>query len=101
MFSLSLSVIQMFLRNDTKIIDPPYELHLPGCPEPCTLDDWLSITSQVVPEDWAAECNADEDVVEMATETLVGRFVRPFVSASSTGNEWETPGTDTVACSRL
>lgn len=76
----------MFLRNDTKIIDPPYELHLPGCSDPCTLDDWLSIASQVVPENWAAECKSDDDVVEMATETLVGKFVCPSVSASGIGN---------------
>ncbi|XP_047472576.1 prostatic acid phosphatase-like isoform X1 [Penaeus chinensis] len=71
--------VKMFLRNDTKIIDPPYELHLPGCPDPCTLDDWLSITSQVVPEDWAAECKSDDDVVEMATETLIAISAAVFL----------------------
>ncbi|XP_068210170.1 prostatic acid phosphatase-like isoform X1 [Palaemon carinicauda] len=48
--------VQMYFRNDTKIVDPPYELTLPGCETKCPLDKWIEITSAVIPEDWVEEC---------------------------------------------
>ncbi|KAK7084499.1 hypothetical protein SK128_021475, partial [Halocaridina rubra] len=52
--------VQMFLRNDTNMVEKPYVLRLPGCSDPCSLDQWLNITSIVVPDDWMEECKCDE-----------------------------------------
>ncbi|CAL4060095.1 unnamed protein product, partial [Meganyctiphanes norvegica] len=63
--------VQMFLRNDTKIEATPYELILPGCDSLCNLDKWLTLTSKVVPENWAKECyRPDAMDAKMEMETL-------------------------------
>lgn len=48
--------VKMYYHNDTAMREPPYPLVLPGCSERCLLEDWLSLTAKVVPDDWDKEC---------------------------------------------
>ncbi|XP_071517146.1 prostatic acid phosphatase-like isoform X2 [Panulirus ornatus] len=64
--------VQMFLRNDTQMVEPPHKLILPGCTFSCPLEKWLNLTSEVVPEDWDEECNSHSNELpfNMAMGTL-------------------------------
>lgn len=61
----------MYLRNDTRMIEPPHELVLPGCSASCPLEKWLRLTEDVVPEDWEKECASHSGGLPLKLPTAV------------------------------
>jgi hypothetical protein len=51
--------IRVLHRNDTAT-DQIFEVQLPGCStQPCPLVEFNRMASQVIPENWAAECDLE------------------------------------------
>ncbi|CAL1538268.1 unnamed protein product [Lymnaea stagnalis] len=47
-------IVKIFYKNDTT--REPYELNVPGCTNPCKLNDFILHTKDTVPLDWETEC---------------------------------------------
>lgn len=54
-FSLRSFSVAMFYRNDSSVAEP-YSLTLPGCAQPCPLQDFIGLTQSVIPTDWQKDC---------------------------------------------
>lgn len=50
--------VQVFYRNDTTV--EPYELIIPNCGSPCPLDQLISLSADIIPEDIVKECTMIE-----------------------------------------
>ncbi|XP_026866282.2 lysosomal acid phosphatase [Electrophorus electricus] len=59
--------VEMYYRNDSSVAEP-YPISLPGCTQRCPLQDFIRLTSSVIPKNWMKECQitasfSDKDVV--------------------------------------
>ncbi|XP_068098996.1 testicular acid phosphatase homolog isoform X2 [Hyperolius riggenbachi] len=50
--------VGMFYRNESN--NEPYELQLPNCTFPCPLQLFTKLLAPVIPQDWAKECQRQE-----------------------------------------
>ena len=77
----------MYLHNDTSMVTPPYELKLPGCADPCPLEQWLDITGRVVPDDWVEECKSTSGPYDFHVNaaTVAGEFFNAFFQTLISG----------------
>ncbi|KAI6215208.1 hypothetical protein M3Y94_00358200 [Aphelenchoides besseyi] len=48
-------IVQVFYKNDTNSNDI-YELELPQCSSPCTVDELIHVSLDVLPTNWSEEC---------------------------------------------
>jgi len=53
--------IRLFHRNDT-LTDDIFELEIPNCSHPCTLDRLKALAQPVIPPNWPLECGLRVDV---------------------------------------
>lgn len=49
-------VTQIFMKNNTEAHTELTRLVVPGCSEPCMLDDLTKAWRDVLPNDWDEEC---------------------------------------------
>lgn len=49
--------VSIYYKNST---DEPFQLTIPGCTPSCPLHKFESLLSDVIPEDWDAECSNNE-----------------------------------------
>ncbi|XP_076864774.1 lysosomal acid phosphatase isoform X2 [Brachyhypopomus gauderio] len=47
--------VEMYYRNDSSVAKL-YPLTLPGCAQRCPLEDFIRLTSSVIPKNWTKEC---------------------------------------------
>jgi len=72
-------VVRLAYRNDTAVA--PYPLAIPGCPHLCPLDRFLSLTADLLPEDWEAECQLDMEEVEVVPQ-LTSTHIHLLITTS-------------------
>ncbi|XP_053472580.1 lysosomal acid phosphatase [Ictalurus furcatus] len=68
--------VAMFYRNDSSVAEP-YSLTLPGCAQPCPLQDFIGLTQSVIPTDWQKDCQISSSANDK--DVIVGLVVCGFV----------------------
>ena len=58
----------MFYRNASTVSEP---VSLPGCPEPCSLEDFKRLTHDVIPQDRKKECQIKEEASDTGKHNRV------------------------------
>ncbi|XP_065337178.1 prostatic acid phosphatase [Cloeon dipterum] len=58
--------VTILYKNETD--RDPYKLSLPGCAFRCPLDDFVKLTSPMIPEDWNAECQLGAEQTFLASD---------------------------------
>lgn len=64
--------VDMFYRNDTNVSEP-YPVSLPGCSRHCPLQDFVTLTREVIPQDRKKECQRKKEATD--TEVIIGLAV--------------------------
>ncbi|RXN17313.1 lysosomal acid phosphatase-like protein [Labeo rohita] len=64
--------VEMFYRNDTDVSEP-YPVSLPNCSQRCPLQDFVNLTSEVIPQDRKKECQIKKQTTD--TEVVIGLAV--------------------------
>ncbi|XP_050970541.1 lysosomal acid phosphatase isoform X1 [Labeo rohita] len=64
--------VEMFYRNDTNVSEP-YPVSLPNCSQRCPLQDFVNLTSEVIPQDRKKECQIKKQTTD--TEVVIGLAV--------------------------
>lgn len=54
----------MFYQNDSRMINEPHPLKIPGCSLECPLSNWTHLLDDVTPKDWSAECYRPNPVLD-------------------------------------
>ncbi|XP_050970542.1 lysosomal acid phosphatase isoform X2 [Labeo rohita] len=61
--------VEMFYRNDTNVSEP-YPVSLPNCSQRCPLQDFVNLTSEVIPQDRKKECQ----IKKQTTDTVLSHI---------------------------
>ncbi|XP_035663925.1 prostatic acid phosphatase-like [Branchiostoma floridae] len=68
--------VEVWYRNDSSV--PPYQLTVPGCPDPCTYQQFLNATKDAIPADRPKECQlgiTDIWTIQVIAGVAAGAFI--------------------------
>ncbi|XP_078584195.1 prostatic acid phosphatase-like isoform X2 [Branchiostoma floridae x Branchiostoma japonicum] len=68
--------VEVWYRNDSSV--PPYQLKVPGCPHPCSYQQFLNATKDAIPADRAKECQlgiTDIWTIQVIAGVAAGAFI--------------------------